>query len=48
MLNPPRSARDKTGGMPCLARRLDPIRLFQRGGLRPDFHANPGRGAAFP
>jgi hypothetical protein len=41
----PGSAYDKVGGMVYFARMLDKIRLFAKGELRPDFHANLGQGA---
>ncbi len=41
---PPRSAYDTVGGMVWFARMLDKVRLFARGELRPDFHANLGKG----
>lgn len=44
MNKPPKSAYLKTGGMTYFARMLDKIRLFATGQLRPDFHANLGRG----
>lgn len=44
MNTPPRSAYDKTGGMMYFARMVDKIRLFAASELRPDFHANLGKG----
>jgi hypothetical protein len=41
---PPRSAYDTVGGMQYFARMPDKARLFARGELRPDFHANLGSG----
>ena len=41
---PPRSAADTVDGMVWFARMLDKIRLFARGELRADFHANLGKG----
>jgi hypothetical protein len=43
MNTPPRSAYDKVGGMIYFPRMLDKIRLFAKGALRPDFHANLGK-----
>lgn len=40
----PRSAYDKTEGMMYFARMIDKIQLFAAGELRPDFHANLGKG----
>jgi hypothetical protein len=45
MKTPPKSAHDKTGGMMYFPRMLSKIRLHARGELRPDFHANMGKGA---
>ena len=45
MNKPPRSAYDKVCGMLYFPRMLDKIRLFAGGELRPDFHANLGKGA---
>lgn len=41
----PRSPNDEIGGMRYFARMLDKIRLHAKGELRPDFHANLGKGA---
>lgn len=41
----PKSAYEKTGGVTYFPRMLDKIRLFAAGQLRPDFHANLGKGA---
>lgn len=41
----PKSAYEQTGGMMYFPRMLDKIRLFAQGNLRPDFHANLGKGA---
>ena len=40
----PRSAYDQTEGMMYFARMIDKIQLFAAGELRPDFHANLGKG----
>jgi Domain of unknown function (DUF5069) len=45
MNKPPRSAYDKTCGIMYFARMLDKIRLYASAELRPDFHANLGKGA---
>lgn len=45
MNTPPRSAYDEVGGMLYFPRMLDKIRLFAKGELRSDFHANLGNGA---
>ncbi|MDB6017894.1 MAG: hypothetical protein JWR19_2383 [Pedosphaera sp.] len=45
MNTPPKSGYEKTGGMAYFSRMLDKIRLHAKGELRPDFHANLGRGA---
>jgi gluconokinase len=45
MNTPPKSGYEKTGGMAYFPRMLDKIRLHAKGELRPDFHANLGRGA---
>jgi gluconokinase len=45
MTKPPRSPNDETSGLRYFARMLDKIRLFASGELRPDFHANLGKGA---
>lgn len=44
-LNPPKSAYEKVMGMAYFPRMLDKIRLHAKGQLRPDFHANLGKGA---
>ena len=41
---PPCSAYEKTRGMMYFPRMLSKIRLFASGELRPDFHANMGKG----
>ena len=41
----PCSAYEKTGGMAYFPRMLNKIRLFAKNELRPDFHANLGKGA---
>ncbi len=41
----PKSAYEKTGGMMYFPRMLSKIRLYASGELRPDFHANLGKGA---
>ncbi|MDB6111873.1 MAG: hypothetical protein JWR69_3623 [Pedosphaera sp.] len=45
MSTPPKSAHEKTGGMAYFPRMLSKIRLHAKGDLRPDFHANLGKGA---
>ena len=45
MVNKPRSAYDKAGGMAYFPRMLDKIRLFADDQLHPDFHPNLGKGA---
>ena len=40
----PRSAHEKIGGMMYFPRMLDKIRLYVKGELRSDFHANLGKG----
>ena len=44
-MNPPHSAYDKVGGMYYFPRMLDKVRLFAKGDLPPDYHANLGKGA---
>ncbi len=45
MTKPPGSAYETIDGMLYLPRMLSKIRLFAQGELRPDFHANLGKGA---
>ncbi len=45
MNSTPKSAYDTVAGMSYFPRMLDKIRLHARSELRPDFHANLGRGA---
>ena len=45
MNNVPKSPTEKIGGMVYFPRMLSKIRLFAAEELRPDFHANLGKGA---